>query len=168
MKNFIFLIKKYLNIDNRGITIIETLFAAALVATFMGVLSAALILYFQTSITVPKYTAAVFLADEGIEAVRTIRNEGWDSEIEVLNNDVFYHLYFSDGRWNATTTEQAIDETFTRTFVLREVERDVGGRITETGTVNNDTRLVEVAVEWDGLIGKSDVEISAYIVNIFD
>ena len=157
-----------MNKDKRGITIVETLFAAALVASFMGVLSAALILYFQTSTAVPKYTAAVFLADEGIEAVRSIRNEGWDTEIGGLDNDVLYHLYFAEGKWNATTTEQIIDGTFTRTFVLREVERDVDGRINDAGVVDDETRLVEVSVEWDGLIGKSEVGLSAYITNIFD
>ncbi len=152
----------------RGITMVEIIFAVAIMASFIGLLAFAVVLYLQIATAGPKHTAAVFLADEGVEAVKSIRSRGWYSDLEELEDDTLYHLLFSEGGWLATTTEQVIDGTFTRQIVLREVERDVDGRITEDGVPDPSTRRVDVTVLWDGLIGQSEVGMSAYISNIFD
>lgn len=153
----------------KGITVVEVLFAAAIMASFIGFLSLAFLLYLQIATAGPKHTAGVFLADEGVEAVKSIRNKGWASEIETLNKDVSYHLYLSNDGWQATTTEQLIDGTFTRVFVLKGVERDVDGKIVEVGGVlDTDSLRVDVLVTWDGLIGRSEIEMSSYLMNIFD
>ncbi len=153
----------------RGITVVEVLFAVAIMASFIGFLSLAFLLYLQIATAGPKHTAAVFLADEGIEAVKSIRNKGWTSETEALNKDVSYHLYLSDEGWQATTTEQLIDETFTRVFVLKEIERNANGEIVDVGGVlDTDSLVVDVSVTWDGLIGRSEIEMSSYLMNIFD
>ncbi len=154
--------------ENRGITMVEILFAVAIMASFIGLLTLALVLYLQIAVAGPKHTAAVFLADEGIEAVKSIRGRGWELEIESLENDTPYYLHLSEGGWYATTTEQIIDDTFNREIILREVERDGDGRIAEIGTPDLNTRRVDVSVSWDGLIGQSEVEMSAYITNIFN
>lgn len=153
----------------KGITVVEVLFAAAIMASFIGFLSLAFLLYLQIATAGPKHTAGVFLADEGVEAVKSIRNKSWASEIETLNKDVSYHLYLSNDGWQATTTEQLIDGTFTRVFVLKGVERDVDGKIVEVGGVlDTDSLRVDVLVTWDGLIGRSEIEMSSYLMNIFD
>lgn len=157
-----------LNKDNKGITIVEILIAVAIMASFIGVLSLAFMLYLQVATAGPKHTAAVFIADEGIEAVRTIRNRGWESEIKTLMNEETYYLYLSEGGWVATTTEQTIDDTFVRKLTFSEVKRDGEGVIAETGSVDEGTRKVDVSVSWDGLIDTSEIEMSAYIADIFD
>ncbi|MGM0482426.1 MAG: type IV pilus modification PilV family protein [Patescibacteria group bacterium] len=153
---------------NKGITIVEILFAVAIMASFIGVLSLAFMLYLQVATAGPKHTAAVFLADEGIEAVRTIRGRGWSDEIESLTKGETYHLHFSEGEWSATTTEQVIDGTFVREITFSEVKRDGDDKIAETGSVDEGVRRVDVSVNWDGLIGQSEVEMSAYIMDVFD
>ncbi|MGM0628892.1 MAG: type IV pilus modification PilV family protein [Patescibacteria group bacterium] len=153
---------------NRGITIVEILFAVAIMASFIGVLSLAFMLYLQVAAAGPKHTAAVFLADEGIEAVRTIRGRGWGDEIESLTEGETYYLHFSEGEWTATTTEQVIDGAFVRKVTFSEVKRDGDDKIAETGSVDEGARRVDVSVNWDGLIGQSEVEMSAYIMDVLD
>ncbi len=154
---------------NKGFSLIEVLFASALLTVFLGVLMAAYTLYFQAATAGPQHSAAVFLADEGVEAMRSIRDRGWDEEIEVLANNTEYHLVLDGGAWHATTTPQNIDGVFTRTVTLHEVERDGDDSITETGgVVDSGTRRIEVEVSWDGLLGDSTAEITAYIANVFD
>ncbi|MFP4616837.1 MAG: hypothetical protein ACLFNR_01600 [Candidatus Paceibacterota bacterium] len=152
----------------KGITIVEILFSVAIVASFLGAIILAFLLYMQIATAAPQHTAAVFLADEGLEAVRSIRNRGWESEIESLQEDTSYNLYFSEGNWHATTTEQVIEGTFVREFVLKEVSRDSEGRIDETGSIDDGSRRVDVVVTWDGLVGESQVEVSSYIMDIFN
>lgn len=167
MKN-IFCKKRCLRLK-KGITIVEVLFGVAIMASFISFLSLAFLLYIQIATAGPKHTAGVFLADEGVEAVKSIRNKGWASEIETLNKDVSYHLYLSDSGWQATTTEQLIDGTFTRVFVLKGVDRDVDGKIVEVGgTLDTDSLKVDVLVTWDGVIGRSEIEMSSYLMNLFD
>ena len=154
--------------DVRGITVVEILFGVAIMASFIGLLTLAFMLYLQVSTAGPKHTAAVFLADEGIEAVRTIRGRGWEDNIAILDIGTTYYLYLSDDSWTATTTEQAVDGDFIREFVLSEVERDVSGSITDgLGTLDSDSRRVDVTVRWDGLVGRSEIEMSVYIMDIF-
>lgn len=153
---------------HRGITVVEILFGVAIMASFMGLLTLAFMLYLQVATAGPKHTAAVFLVDEGIEAIRSMRGRGWDEHIDTLGNGVTYYLYLDNGVWVATTTEQVVDGTFIREFVLSEVKRDGGGSITDaSGILDGGSRKVDINVEWDGLIGSSEIEMSAYIMDIF-
>ena len=151
-----------------GFTIIEVLFSAAFLALFTGVLITAYILYFRIATAGPQHTAAVFLADEGLEAVRVIRDGGWEDGIAALDTELPYHLIFQDGLWSATTDPQLIDDTFTRTVTLYEVRRDSDDNIADTGEIDDGTLRADVLVSWSGLLGESEVELSTYVANLFD
>ncbi len=147
---------------------VEILFAVAIMSSFIGLLVLALMFHLQIATAGPKHTAAVFLAEEGIEAVKSIRGRGWFSGIEEIECGVPFFLYVSENEWRATTTEQITDGTFIRKMRLEEVRRDENNRIAEEGILDPGTRLVNVEVTWDGLMGRSKAEMSAYVTNIFE
>ena len=149
-----------------GFGMIEVLFATAFLALAVGVLMTAYVTYFRVATAGPAATAAVFLADEGLEAVRSMRDDGWSERIEPLDTDTEYYLLFDNGEWSATETSQTIDGLFTRTFTLYEVLRDEDDNIAESGEVDEQTLLLEVEVRWRGLLGESERSISTYITNL--
>jgi len=149
-----------------GFGMIEVLFATAFLALAVGVLMTAYITHFRLATAGSAVTAAVFLADEGLEAVRSMRDGGWSDRIESLDTEVEYHLIFSNGEWSETETPQIIDGTFTRTFTLYEVRRDQDDNIAESGQIDERTLLVVVEVRWSGLLGESERSLSTYIADL--
>ena len=143
-----------------GVTIISVAFFVLL-----GVTHNALVLSRETSRSI----RAAFLMEEGLEAVRVIRDNGWISQIVPLNVDTEYDLYFNGTTWVSTTTPQTVDEIYRRTFVLRDVYRDASSDIAESGTIDSGTHKVEVGVGWTSSRGSArSVDASTYITNFFN
>ena len=112
---------------------------------------------------------ATYLAEEGIEAVKVIRDRGWTDNISTLDTDQIFYLEFNGTSWYATTTNVFIDSMFERTVLLENVERDINSDIVETGLdVDPETRKVTVAVSWSYKGATSTKSVSTYITNVFD
>lgn len=110
---------------------------------------------------------AGFLAEEGIEALKTIRDDDW-TNISLLTLNQSYHLVFLGGVWNATTTVQLIDGLFTRTFTLSEVFRDpANDNIASSGESDSDTRKVKIEIDWQTYNATRTTEAITYITNLF-
>lgn len=150
--------------NSKGFTIVEVLIGAAIIALFVAALSAAFSLYVSVLPERIDNIKASFLAQEGMEVIKYIRNEGWDANIATLSNDTDYHLLFSGGAWSTTTTPQIIDGVFERVIVLEQVERDANSDIASSGTVDLDARKVTVTVSWDG--GLKSESLETYITDI--
>ena len=56
---------------------------------------------------------AVFLLDEGVEAVKTMRNYAW-SAVASSTAGTTYYLTWQNSRWQSTTTPNVIDNKFIR------------------------------------------------------
>ncbi len=155
--------------SKKGSGIVEVLFSVSIILVTLGSLIGAYIFYFQLSVSKLNSTSAIFLAEEGIEAVRLMRNDDWDGNIALLDMNTEYHLIFEDFMWNITASPQLIDETFSRTVTLEEVYRDGDGMIDDAGGGSIDENTVKVTskVSWSGILGESEKEMSAYIPNIF-
>ncbi|MDO8600358.1 MAG: hypothetical protein Q7R73_01910 [bacterium] len=114
---------------------------------------------------------AVFLLSEGIEAVRTIRDDGWTENIASLDANTMYYLQFNtvNNEWATTTITQILDGVFTRSFVLGEVERDAEDDIVSSnGTVDPDTRRIDMTVSWTNRSRSYEESISTYITDLFN
>lgn len=114
---------------------------------------------------------AVFLLSEGIEGVKTIRDRGWAENMAPLVPGTTYYLQFDTQKneWATTTAVQIIDGVFTRSFVLGEVGRDANDDIVSSGgTVDPNTRRVDMTVSWSNR-GRAYAEsISTYITDLFN
>lgn len=146
------------------------------IAVVAGIVSVVFLGMFQLAIVAnrpvagsARETEATYLAEEGIEAVRVLRNEGWDSHITTISNTTNYYPTISANRWTLNTIDPgAINGTYTRVIVLSAVYRDTDDNISSTGTLDANTRKVTSTVTWNehGII--RSVVLETYITNFFD
>jgi hypothetical protein len=107
--------------------------------------------------------AAVPLTREGIEAVRVVREAGWE---EFAVNGI-YHPLVSSGTWTLALGEENVDG-FTRSITISDVMRGPAGEIVAFGgTPDPSTKLVNVTVAWD-LPTASSVNIPMYVTRYMD
>lgn len=94
-------------------------------------------------------TQALYLAREGLEAVRTIRDTSFDNLV-----DGTHGIGLSDGKWNLITTPDAVDQ-FDRTITIATGTTPETKKITSTvswpvSPVRNESvELIEYVTHWD-------------------
>jgi len=109
---------------------------------------------------------ADFLAEEGMEAVRILRDFSWNNNIKPLTPDNDYYLYFNGNTWQSTTTPVYIDG-FERKFVLSDVYRDGNDDIASGGNLDPDTKKITIFVSWQRRNSTTTDIISTYLTNLF-
>ena len=118
-----------------------------------------------------KSAKGAYLAEEGIEAVKIIRDTGW-SNITNLTDNTNYYLYFdtsssTNNIWKATSTASLVDSIFTRIFTLNPVYRDTDGRVVQSGgTLDLHTKKITVSISWKSKIATTTKSLSTYIADI--
>ena len=130
-------------------------------------------LYYRKALEVSQETThhiqAGFLLEEGIEAVKSLRDDGWTSNIIPLNAGTAYYLTWNGSKWAATTTSAQIENTFWRTATFSTVSRDGNDDIVASGGVNDPgTRKVRIDVTWDKKTASTTESIETYITNLFN
>ncbi|RLC33798.1 MAG: hypothetical protein DRZ76_03890, partial [Candidatus Nealsonbacteria bacterium] len=107
-------------------------------------------------------TKATLLAQEGIEAVKSIKNRGW-RYLPVGS----YGLDDSNGYWELKSGYDSIDNIFTRQITIEHPSRDVNGNIVETGgIIDYDTKKITAEVNWyHRAVRPSEVVIESYLTN---
>ena len=111
-------------------------------------------------------TQAMYLLEEGAEAVRIVRDNAW-TNISGLTNGTAYYPTFTGGTWTLSTTPNTIGE-FTRTVTIASVKRDNTTQdISSTGTDDPGTKLVTITVTWTEGSTNLSKNIQFYITDIF-
>lgn len=112
---------------------------------------------------------AAFLASEGIEAVKNMRDIGWGGQIGTLAASTTYYLAFDEAqeRWRSTTTASSVDG-FTRTFALYNVYRDANSDIAGSGTLDTGTKRVVVRASWSRRGNTYQESISTYLTDLLE
>lgn len=119
---------------------------------------------------------ASFLVEEGLEALKVLRDSSWNDNIEPLiaDPDKCYFEFDTDtSAWRATTTDIYVDGVFERKFVLSDVCRDINtGDIADCGVSDPNTIKVTVSVSWLAKTGTTTAtttrSISTYLHNLFE
>lgn len=151
----------------KGIGLIEVLIATFIFTIILGGLIVASNIYLSGARDNLYSTKAAYLAEEGIEAVKIIRDADW-TNISSLLNGTDYYLYFDSGLsiWKATTTPSFIDLQYERKINLNAVNRDFEGRIVQSGGVQDDrTKKLTVSISWQGKKGMITKSITTYITD---
>lgn len=147
----------------------DTLIAIAMIALVFISTYEIFIISTQASYTRAKKIEAAQLAQEGIEAVRTLRNNSWTDNIASLTNGTTYYLEFSANEWTLTTSPpNLINALYTRTIILTAVNRDANDNISPTGTLDPDTKKITVTVSWPEKGENKSISLETYITNFFD
>lgn len=142
---------------NKGSLSIELLVATAVIAVALVSAILASAGAIKAARQTLRQTQAAYLLEEGAEAVKLIRGEGW-SNISALTDSTDYYLSFSGTAWTLSTTPNT-NTPFTRVVNFDEVERDANDDIvTSGGTVDTGTRYVNIEVSWnEGNVVKSKI-----------
>lgn len=151
-----------------GFALIEALVASAVLVVVLAGAIGALLLSTRSGSGIGERLEATFLADEGIEALRIMRDSSWSANIESLASNTKFYLEWNGTMWVATTTNTYIDGAFERSVVLYDVYRDSNQTIAGSGDLDGDTRKVTVTVSWMADAATSTRSLSAYITNLFD
>jgi Tfp pilus assembly protein PilV len=136
----------------KGIMLAEILIATFIFSIILGVLITINNLYVASVSSSLKSIKALYLAEEGMEAVRIIRDTNFEN-FKNLTNDQGYYLYFSDSAsstWEATTSISYKNISgVDRWFVLSPVRRSYG-KITDntSGELDENTKKLTVYVSW--------------------
>jgi type II secretory pathway pseudopilin PulG len=156
-----------------GFTLIEIVLAAGILSSFMVTIA----LYYKKILDVSedttRYIQSGFLLEEGVEAVKLIRDEGWSSGIVPLSTTTTYYLFWTGTRWTSTTTPTIVESVFTRTFTVGDVYRDATDNIVADpalGTFGTSSKKITFSVAWQSKGGRATTTKSAetYIMNLFN
>ena len=152
--------------NTKGFGLIEIL----IVVGIMGIAFVGLVAFLINSsgiiFQVTRNTEAVALAEEGVEGVRSLRDEGWTTNIATLTESATYYPVISANKWTLTTTDPGtVNNLYTRTVVIEGVNRDVNDDIAVAGTDDPNTKEVTVKVIWKVGQDVQDVTIVTYITN---
>ena len=152
-------------------SLIEVILGAAIVLFVVTSVVSAYITYLRVGLANVKRVQAAFLLEEGIEALRTMRDAGYTANIASLSTTTNYYLAFatSTNLWQSTTSPAFIDGIFGRTVGIADVSRDTGGVIvTSGGSFDSGTKKITISVSWNSPQGTTTKSISAYISNLFN
>lgn len=151
----------------RGFGMLEILIAAALIAlTVVGFGQVARTAIRSLEAEKMELEAA-YLADEGIEAVRALRDSSWEDSIAALVPDTYY-LELGEGWSLVSSPEPLLAGRYTRSVRLDEVRRDATTfqiSSNPADPVDGGTRLVTVTVSWPERGVERQIERSAYITD---
>lgn len=152
---------------NKGIGAVEIIIGAAIISLVLLGVGVAFQNSLKASRTINKRIQASFLAQEGIEALRMIRDNGWQN-ISGLSDGSNYYFAWSDNTWATSTNNVFVDETFERKFTVLNAYRDGSDDIAQSGTLDSNTKKVTVSVSWRDGLSTTTESISAYLINIFE
>lgn len=150
-----------------GFALLEALIATGILAVVLASAVGALLLSSQSASQGGARLEAAYLADEGIEAVRVLRDSGWSANIAPQASGTDFYIEWNGSTWVTTSINSYVDTTFERSIVLDDVYRDGSQAIAESGTLDNNTKKVTVTVSWSSGNSTSSRSLSAYISNLF-
>lgn len=154
---------------DRGITLAEVLIASSVITVFVVALVGVYNLHLKIIFGASEEIKASYLAEEGVEAIKFLRNDSWDLFISPLTIGSDHFITWQTDRWVTTGTNTYIDGLYERKIILNQVLRNSEDDIVESGgSVDDSARKVTVTVSWRDGNATSTKSVSTYITDIFD
>lgn len=153
----------------KGISALEIIIGLALISlSFLGIFSVSSTALKSIHNSTQEIKAS-FLDEEGLEAIKILRDTSWQNNINGLSVGTNYYLTFNNSIWQATSTNVYIDGVFERSFILENVYRDANDDIASLGTLDAGTKKITVLVSWISGTGATTTKsISTYLTNLFN
>jgi prepilin-type N-terminal cleavage/methylation domain-containing protein len=127
-----------------GFSLVEILLAISVFAIFsVGIVYLALDTLNRDAKSAQN-NEAVFYAQEGLEAVRNIRDKNY---LFLTNGN--HGLVFTNNEWDLGLSTEKVDDLYERTITVSDVYRNEAGNIDDSGDVlDQDTKKVDVKIAW--------------------
>jgi prepilin-type N-terminal cleavage/methylation domain-containing protein len=150
-----------------GVTLVEVITGVAIVSIILIAIGFSVQTYVETRNTLLVNLEAAYLAEEGYETIRHIRDEDWTT-VSALPINTTRYLSVSTTTRAFSTTPEVIDTSYRRSFKLQSVYRngsdDIVASTAPGATLDSDSREVEVSVA--GPNGTTTFE--AILTNLYD
>ena len=151
-----------MQIKQSGITIIESLVGLSILSFIIVFIFYTMNLYFTASAMLLRDTKATYLAEEGQEFARFMRDSNWTT-FSGLSTTTTYYFAVTSSSISATTTPQVIDSLYTRSFTLQFTKRNGSNDLVESGGSNDSSgRVATVNVVW----GAESVQLKSVLENL--
>lgn len=128
----------------RGQSLIEIIIVMGMSIVILPALLTGLVSSRQGKAQQAQRTQAVYLLNETVDAVRSIREKGWAS----LATNGTFHPTISGTSWTLTAGS-AVVNGLTQSVTIGDVNRDADGAITTSeGTLDTSSKKVDVSISW--------------------
>lgn len=155
-----------------GFGLVEIVIASAIISVSIFSLSAVSVIGKRLQSHSLEKIRANFLAEEGLEAMRFLRDKSWSTNLATLNFGTNYYLSFasSTSQWSINSTVVPyVDSVFDRRVTAEDVFRDSNDDIVlGGGTQDPDSKKITVTVSWQDRNATTTVNLSTYLSNVFD
>lgn len=149
-----------------GVGLIEIIIAVGIIVIVFPAVSLLLLVSTKSTHDNIRNAEAMYLAEEGIEALYSMRNKSWSAAIVPLAAGTPYYPLISLGEWTLTTTNPGlVNSLYTRTVTLGTVYRDANDNIAASGTSDPEARKASVSVTWQSGGENKSVALETYITN---
>lgn len=132
-----------------GVSLIEVITGVAIITIILVAIGFAVQTYVAARTTLLVNLKATYLAEEGYEIIRSLRDENWNT-IDALPVNTTRYLSVSTTTRAITTTPEVIDTNFRRSFKLQSVYRnsndDIVASTAPGAALDSETREVEMSV----------------------
>ena len=161
--------RKLSKAESGGFGIIEIIVASAIVGIIVFSMNQVNVFSLKASENASNRIEAVFLLNEGVEAIRFIRDKGWNANISPLLLGTDYFLSFTGTDYQLTTTAQPlISGKFGRTIRVFETKRNIHDDIDPAGTVDPLTKKFVITISWPNRTTAATESIEFYLTDLFD
>lgn len=155
-----------------GFGLVEIVIASAIISVSVFSLSAVSVLGSRLQSASLEKIRANFLAEEGLEAMRFLRDKSWDINLSSLSQDTNYYVNFSTStlQWSINSTSISyVDSLFDRKVTVENVSRDSNDNIVLSGGTNDpDSKKIIVTVSWQERGATSTVQLGTFLSDIFN
>jgi type II secretory pathway pseudopilin PulG len=149
-----------------GVTLVEVVIGIGIISVSLVAIGLSINTYVAARSALLNNLKATYLAEEGYETIRAIRDTNWNT-LDALTVNNNYYLDVSGAAPAITTTPEIIDTDFRRSFIVRNVYRnasdDIVSSTTPGATIDDGSRQFDMFV--GGPSGTSTFQ--AVLTNIF-
>ena len=144
-----------------GFSLVELILAVALFGLFATAFIGLLVVSYDSDVQAAQRDRATLYAQEGMDAVFSIRRQGWN----LLNNGT-YGLTDTNGYYEFFGSSNVLEDLYTREITITDACRDGGGELTDCPGVGADLKVKKVTatVSYTGLTGFAhEIVFSTYL-----
>ncbi len=152
--------------SQRGFGLLEMIIAVAIVITALAGFLETERVSLRLLRTEKDNLEATFLAQEGLEAARILRDQSWTNNISTLTSGSVYYPVFQNNAWSLSPSSPGlVDGKYTRTLVFNTAYRDPQDKISSAGTADPNTKKVVSAISWNTSTGSKQQQLVSYLTN---
>lgn len=158
----------FLNKKQKGISVVEIIVASAIIGISVTALTGAIQLYLKIVYQNTRETQAVMLLDETAEALQYLRDDSFVTHFENIQESTEYTIFWNGIAYEFTTSTISLPYEMSRTITFENVERDASDQLSDSGTIDPNTKKANISITWPYANEQKTIEAELLIHNIYE